>query len=203
MTAKGRFICPAPRSVTIHLMGFRLSKIVTRTGDDGTTGLGDGTRVGKDAARVAAMGEVDELNCAIGVVMAEDLPPDIRAMLLAVQNDLFDLGGEICIPGRAAMREEHVALLDRHIGELNGQLPPLEEFVLPGGTRAAAECHVARATCRRAERALVALARTESVSPTCLQYVNRLSDLLFVAARILNRVAGRDETLWKPTQAGD
>jgi cob(I)alamin adenosyltransferase len=184
-------------------MGFRLSRIVTRTGDDGTTGLGDGTRVGKDAARVAAMGDVDELNCAIGVVMAEDLPPDIRATLLVVQNDLFDLGGEICIPGRTAMREEHVALLDRRIEELNAQLPPLKEFVLPGVTRAAGACHVARATCRRAERALVALSRTESVSPTCLQYVNRLSDLFFVAARALNQAAGRDEMLWKPTRAGD
>ena len=184
-------------------MGFRLSKIVTRTGDDGTTGLGDGTRVSKDVARIAAMGEIDELNCAIGVVMAEVLPPDVRATLLVVQNDLFDLGGEICIAGRTAMRGEPVALLDRRVAELNADLPALREFVLPGGTRAAAACHVARATCRRAERALVALARAESVSPTCLQYVNRLSDLFFVVARVLNRAAGRDETAWKPTRPGD
>ena len=184
-------------------MGFRLGKIVTRTGDDGTTGLGDGTRVGKDVARIAAMGEVDELNCAIGVVLAEELPVQVRATLIAVQNDLFDLGGEICIPGRTAMREDHVALLDRRVAELNESLPPLKEFVLPGGTRAAAACHVARATCRRAERALVALARAESVSPACLQYVNRLSDLFFIVARVLNRAAGRDETVWKPTRPGD
>jgi cob(I)alamin adenosyltransferase len=184
-------------------MGFRLSRITTRTGDDGTTGLGDGTRVGKDAARVAAMGEIDELNCAIGVVMAEDLPPDVRATLLVVQNDLFDLGGEVCIPGRTAMLDVHVEMLDRRVAELNASLPPLEEFVLPAGTRAAAACHMARATCRRAERSLVALARTEPVSPICLQYVNRLSDLFFVAARALNRAAGCEETLWKPTRAGD
>jgi cob(I)alamin adenosyltransferase len=184
-------------------MGFRLSKIVTRTGDDGTTGLGDGTRVGKDAARIAALGEIDELNCAIGVVMAEELPPDVRATLLVVQNDLFDLGGEICIPGRVAMREEHVQRLDRRVVELNAELAPLREFVLPGGTRAAAACHMARAICRRAERALVALGRAEPVSSTCLQYANRLSDLFFVIARVLNRAAGRDETLWKPARAGD
>ena len=183
-------------------MGFRLSKIVTRTGDDGTTGLGDGTRVGKDAARIAAMGEIDELNCAIGVVLAEALPHGVRDTLLAVQNDLFDLGGEGCIPGRTALRDEHVATLDRRVAELNAGLPALEEFVLPGGTRAAAACHVARATCRRAERSLVALAHAESVSPAALQYVNRLSDLFFVAARVLNRAAGRDETLWNHARRG-
>ena len=179
-------------------MGYRLTKIVTRTGDDGTTGLGDGTRVAKDAARVVALGDLDELNSALGAVLAEAVPDAVRAALAAVQNDLFDLGGEVCIPGRAAMRESHVTALERHVSALNAHLPPLKEFVLPGGLRAAAACHLARAIARRAERSLVALSHAESVSAVSLQYVNRLSDLLFVAARTINREAGVVEASWKP-----
>jgi len=179
-------------------MGFRLSKIVTRTGDNGTTGLGDGARVPKDAPRVDALGEIDELNSAIGVVLAETLPQEVRSALLAAQNDLFDLGGEISIPGRTAMEEAHVAKLEADVSALNASLPPLKEFVLPGGSRAAAACHLARTVCRRAERSLVALARHETVSPVSLRYVNRLSDLLFVAARTVNRADGVAEPSWKP-----
>ena len=182
-------------------MGHRLSKIVTRTGDDGTTGLGDGTRVGKDAPRVGAMGDLDELNSAIGCVLAEAVPEPVRVALAAVQNDLFDLGGEVCIPGRTAMADGHVERLDGDIAALNAGLPPLKEFVLPGGDRAAAACHLARAVCRRAERSLVALSRDETVSPHALRYLNRLSDLLFVAARVINRARARHETMWKPGKA--
>jgi cob(I)alamin adenosyltransferase len=182
-------------------MGKRLTRIVTRTGDDGTTGLGDGSRVDKDAPRVRAMGDLDELNSALGCALAEPLPEDVRAALAAVQNDLFDLGGEVCIPGRSALREAHVALLDGAVVKLNSQVPPLKEFVLPGGERAAALCHVARTICRRAERSMVTLARSEPVSPAALQYLNRLSDLLFVAARVVNLRAGRAEPQWKPGAA--
>jgi cob(I)alamin adenosyltransferase len=177
-------------------MGHRLTKIVTRTGDDGTTGLGDGSRTVKDSARVRALGDIDELNSAIGVVLAEEIPPGVRAALAAVQNDLFDLGGEICIPGRVSLEEAHVARLDAAVAELNGQLPPLREFVLPGGVRAAAAAHLARTVGRRAERSLVALHQAERVSPTSLQYLNRLSDLLFIAARAINRAAGGAEPVW-------
>lgn len=179
-------------------MANRLTKIVTRTGDDGTTGLGDGTRVGKDSPRVQAMGDLDELNSAIGCVLAEEIPPEVSEALASVQNDLFDLGGEICIPGRLAMEERHVAVLDEAVAALNAGLPPLKEFVLPGGDRAAASCHLARAICRRAERSLVALSHREAVSPCALRYLNRLSDLLFVAARVVNRARARHETTWKP-----
>jgi cob(I)alamin adenosyltransferase len=179
-------------------MGHRLSRIVTRTGDDGSTGLGDGTRVAKDAPRIQALGDIDELNSVLGCALAEPLPEAVRSALAAVQNDLFDLGGEICIPGRVAMQESHVASLEAALASLNAQLPPLREFVLPGGERGAALCHLARTVCRRAERSLVALSRAESVSPASLQYLNRLSDLLFVAARIVNREAGRAEPLWRP-----
>ncbi|HUP28682.1 MAG TPA: cob(I)yrinic acid a,c-diamide adenosyltransferase [Usitatibacter sp.] len=182
-------------------MANRLTRIVTRTGDDGTTGLGDGTRVGKDALRIQAMGDVDELNSAIGCALAESVPERLAAALGAVQNDLFDLGGEICIPGRVALQAAHIEALDAAIASLNADLPPLREFVLPGGERAAALCHLARTVCRRAERTLVALSRSEAVAPTSLQYLNRLSDLLFVAARVVNRAAGRPETLWKPGDA--
>jgi cob(I)alamin adenosyltransferase len=179
-------------------MGHRLSKIVTRTGDDGTTGLGDGARVSKDALRVAAMGDIDELNSALGCVLAEPMPDHLAAVLRSIQHDLFDLGGEICIPGRSALWDAHVEQLDRRIEALREPLPPLREFVLPGGTRAAAICHLARTICRRAERSLVALGRKESVSPQSVQYLNRLSDLLFLAARSINAHAGQSEPMWKP-----
>ena len=179
-------------------MGHRLSRIVTRTGDEGTTGLGDGTRVAKDSPRIAALGDLDELNSALGCVVAEALPRAVSEALAAAQNHLFDLGGEVCIPGRAAMTAAHVARIDAAIEALNAALPPLREFVLPGGTRAAAACHLARAVCRRAERSLVALSRAEAVSAVCLQYMNRLSDLLFICARAINREAGAAEPQWKP-----
>ena len=182
-------------------MGHRLSKIVTRTGDDGTTGLGDGARVAKDSPRIAAMGDIDELNSAIGCVLAEAVPEPVRAALAAAQNDLFDLGGEVCIPGREAMAQDHVAQLEHAIEALNAGLPPLKEFVLPGGDSAAAACHLARAIGRRAERSLVTLSHGESVSAPALRYLNRLSDLLFVAARVINRARARHETLWKPGRA--
>lgn len=171
---------------------------MTRTGDDGTTGLGDGARVGKDSLRIQVLGDIDELNSALGVALAEALPDHVRAMLVAVQNDLFDLGGEVCIPGRSALWDAHVAQLERRVEVLREPLPPLREFVLPGGTRGAAACHLARAICRRAERSLVALGRHEAVSALSIQYVNRLSDLLFLAARTVNVQAGHPETLWRP-----
>lgn len=179
-------------------MGHRLSRIVTRTGDEGTTGLGDGTRVAKDSPRVAALGDLDELNSAIGCVLAESPPRAVSEALAAAQNHLFDLGGEVCIPGRAAMTGAHVARIEAAIESLNAELPPLREFVLPGGTRAAAACHLARAVCRRAERSLVALSHAEAASAASLQYMNRLSDLLFVCARAINRGAGAAEPQWKP-----
>ena len=179
-------------------MANRLTKIVTRTGDDGTTGLGDGSRVGKDCPRVEVMGNLDELNSAVGLVLAEPLPDEVGEALAAVQNDLFDLGGEICIPGRSALWDAHLAEIDARIESLRAALAPLREFVLPGGTRAAASCHLARAVCRRAERSLVALGRTESVSALSVQYLNRLSDMLFVTARTLNAAQGVAEPLWKP-----
>jgi cob(I)alamin adenosyltransferase len=184
-------------------MANRLTKIVTRTGDDGTTGLGDGTRVGKDAPRVQAMGDIDELNSSLGCVLAEELPPNVATALSAVQNDLFDLGGEICIPGRSALWDAHLEEIDRRIEELREPLPVLREFVLPGGTRAAAMCHLARAICRRAERSLVALGRVEGVSELSIRYMNRLSDLLFLAARSINAAATQAETLWVPGRERD
>jgi cob(I)alamin adenosyltransferase len=180
-------------------MGFRLSRIVTRTGDDGTTGLGDGTRTPKHHPRIAAMGDIDELNSALGCVLAEELPAPVRELLGAAQNDLFDLGGEICIPGRVALLEEQVAALDRGIAQFNAQLPPLREFVLPGGTRAGAACHLARTVCRRAERSLAALGQGGAVSALALQYLNRLSDLLFILARAINTAKASPEQVWRPT----
>jgi cob(I)alamin adenosyltransferase len=178
-------------------MGYRLSKIATRTGDGGETGLGDGSRVTKDAARIAALGEIDELNSAIGVVLAEDVPEGVRKALEAVQHDLFDLGGEVSIPGHALIGEAHVARLDALLAEHNEGLPPLKEFILPGGSRAAAAAHLARTICRRAERSLVALGRAEAVGKHARQYLNRLSDVLFVLGRALNRAAGRGDALWR------
>jgi cob(I)alamin adenosyltransferase len=183
-------------------MANRLTRIVTRTGDDGTTGLGDGTRVGKDSPRVEVMGNLDELNSAVGVVLADDLPENVHDALAAIQNDLFDLGGEICIPGRAALWEAHLKEIDARLERLRAPLPTLRDFVLPGGSRAAASCHLARAVCRRAERSLVALGRVESVSELSIQYLNRLSDLLFLAARTLNAAAGVSEPMWKPGREG-
>lgn len=179
-------------------MGNRLSKIYTRTGDDGTTGLGDGSRVGKDALRVAAMGDLDELNSAIGCVLAETLPGAVRKLLEAVQNDLFDIGGEVCVPGRSALWDAHIERLERRIESLREPLPPLRDFVMPGGCRAGAACHLARAVCRRAERSLVALHHAEGVSVLALKYVNRLSDVLFLAARTINAEAGQPELVWRP-----
>jgi cob(I)alamin adenosyltransferase len=178
-------------------MGHRLSRITTRTGDAGETGLGDGARVPKDAARVHALGDVDELNSALGLVLAEDVPDDIREALEQVQQELFDLGGELSIPGHSMVGESHVARLEARIEEWNAALPPLKEFLLPGGSRAAAAAHLARTVCRRAERSVVALGRAEAVGERARQYLNRLSDLLFVVGRVLNRRAGRSDVLWK------
>ena len=178
-------------------MGNRLSKIATRTGDDGTTGLGDGSRTDKDALRVQAMGDVDELNSQLGVLLCEDLPPDVRESLLTIQHDLFDLGGELCIPGFTMIKDEQIARLDALLATHNATLPALSEFILPGGSRAAALAHVCRTVCRRAERAIVALGKTESLNPQPRQYVNRLSDLMFVLARVLNRYAGGSDVLWE------
>lgn len=178
-------------------MGHRLSKISTRTGDDGSTGLGDGSRTGKESLRIETMGEVDELNSQLGVLLAEALPENIRRQLVLIQHDLFDLGGELCIPGSAMLNPERVAALDALLQELNAELSPLKEFILPGGSRQAALAHMARTVCRRAERRLVALKLHEGVSDTALHYLNRLSDLLFVLARTLNRDAGQSDVLWQ------
>ncbi|MEW6690800.1 MAG: cob(I)yrinic acid a,c-diamide adenosyltransferase, partial [Pseudomonadota bacterium] len=171
-------------------MGHRLSRIATRTGDAGETGLGDGRRVPKDSARIRALGDIDELNSSIGLVLAEKVPARLRETLVQVQHDLFDLGGEVCIPGHSMLGEAHVARLDAWLAERNRRLPALKEFILPGGTRAAAAAHLARTVCRRAERSLVALGRAEPVGEHARRYLNRLSDLLFVLGRALNR-AGR------------
>jgi cob(I)alamin adenosyltransferase len=179
-------------------VGHRLSKIYTRTGDDGTTGLGDGTRTGKDSARVEAYGTVDELNSAIGVVLAvRALPKAVRDCLTEVQHDLFDLGGELCIPGHRAITVEFVTRLEVALDGFNEHLPPLREFILPGGGPGAAACHLARTICRRAERRVHTLTRTESVAAELLMYLNRLSDLLFVLARVIARHERGSEVLWK------
>jgi len=178
-------------------MGNRLSKIATRTGDDGTTGLGDGSRTRKDALRVQAMGDVDELNSQLGVLLCEDMPADLREELITIQHDLFDLGGELCIPGFTMIKEAQVIRLDELLAKYNATLPALSEFILPGGSRAAALAHVCRTVCRRAERAIVALGNEESLNPQPRQYVNRLSDLMFVLARVLNRHAGGSDVLWE------
>lgn len=178
-------------------MGNRLSKIYTRTGDGGTTGLGNGERVAKDCPRIEAIGAVDELNCAIGRVLVHDLRETIRDCLQEIQHKLFDLGGELSIPGYQAVREEDVARLEAVLNEFNAQLPPLKEFILPGGGRAAADCHMARAICRRAERRVVSLARDGEVSESVRVYLNRLSDLLFVLCRILARDDGGVEVSWR------
>lgn len=178
-------------------MGHRLSKIATRTGDAGETGLGDGTRLPKDALRIQALGDLDELNSAIGLVLAEEVPQELREALEQTQQELFDLGGEVSIPGHALLADHHVARLDALLERWNATLEPLKEFILPGGTRGAAAAHLARTTCRRAERTLVSLGRSEPVSRPARQYLNRLSDLLFVAGRMLNRSAGRGDVQWR------
>jgi len=184
-------------------MGNRLSVIATRTGDDGSTGLGDGSRTAKHAPRIAALGDVDELNSAIGVLCAEPLPGDVAALLARVQHDLFDLGAELSIPGHRALRDAQVARLDQALARYNATLAPLREFILPGGSRPAALAHLARAACRRAERAVVALHQEEPVPAASRQYLNRLSDLLFVLARVLNRAAGRQDVMWQREDAGE
>lgn len=179
-------------------MGNRLSKIYTRTGDDGSTGLGDGSRVAKDSLRVEAYGTVDEANSAIGVVLAADkVPDDIRDLLTTVQHQMFDLGGELCIPGHAAIFDADVDALERQLDHYNEDLPALKDFILPGGGEAAARCHLARTIVRRAERATVALSRHEAVRAEAIRYLNRLSDLLFVLSRVLARADGQGEVLWR------
>jgi len=179
-------------------MGNRLSRIYTRTGDDGTTGLGDGSRVPKDSLRVEAYGTVDELNSAVGVLLAvPGLPPAVTSCLTEVQHELFDMGGELCIPGHHAITARHVARLEKSLDDFNAALPPLKEFILPGGGPAAAACHVARTVARRTERRVWTLAKVESVRPELTQYLNRLSDLLFVLARVLARHERGVEVLWR------
>jgi len=178
-------------------VGNRLSKIYTKTGDDGTTGLGDGTRVRKDSARVAAYGTVDELNSVIGIVLAQGIAADVRETLTQVQHDLFDLGGELCIPGMAVIHDADVDRLETTLDRFNADLPALRDFILPGGGMAAAACHLARTVCRRAEREVVTLSGVENVRPEAIRYLNRLSDLLFVLARVLARACGHSEVLWQ------
>ncbi|MGB5346610.1 MAG: cob(I)yrinic acid a,c-diamide adenosyltransferase [Woeseia sp.] len=178
-------------------MGHRLSKIYTRTGDDGSTGLGDGSRVAKDDPRVEAYGTVDEANSAIGIVLAEDTVPNgIRECLLEVQHDLFDLGGELCIPGHTAIEDSFVTRLEQQLDAFNKDLPRLKDFILPGGGRAAAACHLARTIVRRAERRVLTLQNTATVRNEVLRYLNRLSDLLFVIARRLARAESGKEVIW-------
>ena len=178
-------------------MGNRLSKIYTRTGDDGTTGLGDGARVSKTSPRVEAMGAVDELNSVIGLLMTESLPDSIRGALSAVQHALFDLGGEISLPGQQLVHNEQVTQIEHALDQMNEALSPLKDFILPGGTLPAALCHQARSVCRRAERRFLVLAEQQSVSVASTKYLNRLSDLLFVMARHLNQKAGVADVLWQ------
>ena len=178
-------------------MGNRLSKIYTKTGDDGTTGLGDGSRVAKDSARVIAYGTVDEANSCIGLLLAATLPDDVREVLVRIQHQLFDLGGELCIPGHAAIFDADVEALEARLDHYNDDLPALKDFILPGGGEAAARCHIARTVVRRAERDSVTLSRHDAVRPQAIRYLNRLSDLLFVLARVLARADGQGEVLWE------
>ncbi|MBC5782550.1 cob(I)yrinic acid a,c-diamide adenosyltransferase [Ramlibacter sp. USB13] len=178
-------------------MGKRLTQIATRTGDDGTTGLGDNTRVSKDHLRVHAMGDVDELNSHIGVLLCEEMADDVRELLVEIQHQLFNLGGELSIPGFELLKPEAVLALDEALARYNAQLPKLQEFILPAGSRAAAQAHVCRTVARRAERAVVALGAVETLREVPRQYLNRLSDLMFVLARVLNRMNGGDDVYWK------
>jgi cob(I)alamin adenosyltransferase len=183
-------------------MGNRLTQIATRTGDAGTTGLGDNSRVSKNSLRVHAMGDVDELNSHIGVLLCEDMPPDVRELLVEIQHQLFNLGGELSIPGFELLKPEAVAALDEALERYNAALPRLQEFILPAGNRAAAQAHVCRTVARRAERALVALGNEEAIKDGPRQYLNRLSDLMFVLARVLNRMNGGDDVYWKSQRMG-
>ena len=178
-------------------MGNRLTQIATRTGDDGTTGLGDNSRVSKNSGRPHAMGDVDELNSHIGLLLCEPLPQDVRELLVDVQHQLFNLGGEIAMPGYELLKDDALLQLDEALAHYNAQLPRLLEFILPTGTRAASQAHVCRTVARRAERSVVALQEQEAMRPAPRQYLNRLSDLLFVLARVLNRVDGGDDVYWK------
>ena len=180
-----------------EIMGNRLSKIATRTGDNGTTGLGDGTRIDKDSLRVHAMGDVDELNSHVGLLLCEELPAALREELISIQHDLFDMGGELCIPGYTIITEAQVARLDALLAKYNADLPPLKDFILPAGSRAASQAHVCRTVCRRAERAIVGLGKADRINDNPRQYMNRLSDLLFVLSRVLNRFAGGSDVLWE------
>jgi len=178
-------------------MGKRLSKIYTRTGDDGSTGLGDGSRTEKDSLRVEAIGTVDELNSVIGVLLCHKLPEETQSALTNNQHSLFDIGGELCIPGSTIITADRVDALEQLLDKLNANLAPLQEFILPGGSPAAAACHQARAVCRRAERRVYSLSKSETINPVSIRYLNRLSDLLFVMARHLNKEADRPDVLWK------
>ena len=178
-------------------MGKRLTQIATRTGDNGTTGLGDNTRVSKDSLRVHAMGDVDELNSHIGVLLCEHMPNNVRALLVEIQHQLFNLGGELSIPGFELLKADALLALDQALEEHNSELPKLQEFILPAGNRAASQAHVCRTVARRAERSVVALGAVEPVKDTPRQYLNRLSDLMFVLARVLNRMNGGDDVYWK------
>ena len=178
-------------------MGNRLTQIATRTGDDGTTGLGDNTRVSKNSARPHAMGDVDELNSHIGLLLCEALPEDVRAVLVDVQHQLLNLGGEISVPGYEMLKDDALLRLDEALAHYNAQLPRLLEFILPAGTRAASQAHICRTVARRAERSVVALQESEPMRAAPRQYLNRLSDLMFVLARVLNRVDGGDDVYWK------
>lgn len=180
-------------------MGNRLSKIYTRTGDDGSTGLGDGARVAKNSARIEAIGDIDELNSQLGLLLTENtLPEAMRAMLTRIQHELFELGGELSIPNYVRISDAMAAQLERELDNMNDALPPLKEFILPGGSRPTAQCHVARALCRRAERRVVALNQQEPISPAALKYLNRLSDLLFVMCRAISKELGVPDVLWQP-----
>jgi cob(I)alamin adenosyltransferase len=182
---------------TRKYMGNRLTQIATRTGDAGTTGLGDNSRVSKNSLRVHAMGDVDELNSHIGVLLCEDMPAEVRTLLIEIQHQLFNLGGELSIPGFELLKPEAVLALDEALAAHNERLPRLQEFILPAGTRAASLAHVCRTVARRAERAVVALGSEEAIKEAPRQYLNRLSDLMFVLARVLNRMNGGDDVYWK------
>lgn len=184
-------------------MAKRLTKIMTRTGDDGTTGLADGSRVPKDGLRIEALGTIDELNSVVGMMRAEKLPADMNEELAEIQQRLFDAGGELSLPGTGMITESHVAQLEEWLNKYNDKLPPLKEFILPGGGRAAATCHLARAVCRRAERVMWGLHRSETVNPFALMWLNRLSDLLFVYARTLARSDGAEEKMWQHEKGKD
>lgn len=179
-------------------MGHRLTKIYTRTGDTGTTGLGDGNRVNKDDIRIEAIGTVDELNCLVGMILANKIPPHLQQLFCKIQHQLFDLGGELCIPGHSSITNNHVSVLEQQLDSLNEDLPALKNFILPAGGSATASCHLARSVCRRAERHIVTLSATETINSALLSYINRLSDLLFVCARVLARFENGEEVLWLP-----